>query len=42
MFDFFLNPGKFYNFSEKSHNVLKQITIYIMKTHKYINSGKTT
>ena len=29
MFDFFFNPGKFYNFSEKSHNVLKQITIYI-------------
>lgn len=29
MFDFFLNPGKFYNFSEKSHNILKQITIYI-------------
>ena len=30
MFSFFYNPGKFYSIAEKSHNLIKQTTIYLM------------
>ena len=30
MLNFLYNPGSFYNFAEKSHNILKQIIIYMI------------